>query len=95
MCNCCWRALLCGGNVILEPTGRNTPGAVIAAVGDVVMHQRSEVAVKGWRSTWSYCEPWNPHRDTSDLADGCFALVVEPACLLACRSPTVESTTEH
>ena len=43
-----------------------------------------EVVVRGWRSTWSYCEPWDPHRDTSDLANGCFALVVEPAvCWLA------------
>ena len=35
---------------------------------------------------------WNPHRDTSDLANGCSALVVELACLLACRSPNVESS---
>ena len=90
MCNCCWRALLCGSNVILERI-RQVLLLLLLGCG----YACGEVAVRGWRSTWSYCEPWNPHRDTSDLASGCFALVVGPACLLACRSPTVESTTEH
>ena len=39
-------------------TGRNTPGAVIVADCGYAC---GEVAVRGWRSRWSYREPWNPH----------------------------------